>query len=406
VVILKAPVPRLPLFVALGLMLWGEAARAQESPPRELLNAILPQLVRKLPATKISFEVLAKAQTDRSCGLKPFAMKLTDDRNTRTFSVLADPGGSPAAPREVLARITRLAVDADGAERAYHPEDPYGEGVCRRISKPDGVALEGICALDPFASASIRIFLGANRLAKPELAAHWKDFWPLVREKKLKSFDLQALAGREVPGGYYLFYWKERNLTAVFTRNVIPMTRDGYPCVRGPESRHPGYFVAATSLKREASERADGCAPGRYLDAEQIPFFVLPGASFGQVNLGDIVVGYLTIGAQERIVFGIAGDMGPFDQFGEGSVAFNRALLGSSAVVMNSMNAKALHIDLARKGEGALAILVLGGTRHLLRGDYSRAAIERVGREQFARWNGGTGLARLKTCIAQAPVNQ
>jgi hypothetical protein len=326
----------------------------------------------------------------------------------RSFSVLVDPQEqSPLAPRQMLARITRLTVDADGAERAYHPGDPYGEGVCRPTA---GGALEGVCALDPFASAGIRIFHGAKRLNRkndPELAREWKAMWPRIRDKKLRSFDLAALAGRDVPGGYYLFYWKARNLTAVFSRYIIPATTDGYPCVRGAESRHPGYFVAATSLTRESAVRADGCAPARYLDAEAVPFFVLPGGRFGAIRIGDIVVGYLRIGAEERLVFGVAGDTGPFDQFGEGSIAFNRALLGASGVVMNVKSVNALDIDLSRRGrEGTLAVLILGGTRDLLRGNYSRENIERIGRAQFARWNGGGDPARLKACIAEAAANR
>jgi hypothetical protein len=408
VVIASRFVLRLLLIVPPGLLLSAPAVCAQDAPPRELLDALLPQLVRKLPATRISFEPASDANIDQRCGMPPFKMTMAREDKSRSYSILASRKESSGPPKDVLVRITRLAVDADGAGRAYHPEDPYGEGICKEVRQSDGaVELDGICALDPFASASIRIFLGPKRLSKtsePELAREWKDFWPQIRDRRLKSFDLEKLAGRQVPGDYYLFYWKERNLTAVFTRNVIPTSRDGYPCVRGPETRRAGYFVSATTHTRAADERPDGCAPDRYLDAEQIPFFVLPGASFGQVNLGDIVVGYLKTGAKEKVVFGIVGDIGPFDQFGEGSIAFNRSLLEDWSVVMNSKNANALDIDLRDKAERALAILVLGGTRDALYGDYSLGNIMRIGIQELASW-GGTDLQRLRACVAAAKVN-
>ena len=45
---------------------------------------------------------------------------------------------------------------------------------------------------------------------------------------------------------------------------------------RSRESRHPGYFVAATTLTLPGPVRPDGCEPLSYLDAAEIPFFVLP----------------------------------------------------------------------------------------------------------------------------------
>src|SRR5262249_13428336 len=110
------------------------------------------------------------------------------------------------------------------------------------------------------------------------------------------------------------------------------------------------------------------------------------------------------------VIYGVAGDTGPFDQFGEGSIAFNKQLLDDSQVVMNSKSIEALDIDLnaLAKGEpGTLAILILGGTKHLLDGNYSLPNIETVGRAQFASWGrkGGHALDRLNACVAAAPVN-
>ena len=71
---------------------------------------------------------------------------------------------SAPAPKQMLVRIQRLSVDADGSERAYHPEDPSGRGVCTRERGPDGKEkLTGICALDAFSSGGLRLYVDANK---------------------------------------------------------------------------------------------------------------------------------------------------------------------------------------------------------------------------------------------------
>src|SRR5262249_36440443 len=159
--------------------------------------------------------------------------------------------------------------------------------------------------------------------------------WPLIRDRVLKPVDLTPFVGPGGPEGYYLFYWKERNLSVFLSRPIIPAALDGYPCIHGADSRYPGYFVSATTLLQRGTVQPDGCTPAQYIDSEQIPFVVLPGPNLGEVELGDIVVGQLRIGSRVRIAYGIAADTGPFDQFGEGSIAFNQKLLGRSDIIMN-----------------------------------------------------------------------
>jgi hypothetical protein len=411
--------PAFSIFTALCLV--PAAASAQDIPPRELLEKIIPQLPPPLPPAKISFRPLPGAGADERCRMQNFEMvlKREDAGAPNKYSVLLNrqPEDASAAPRQLLAMITRLAVDADGSERAYHPEDPYGKGLCeRRMDAGGKVALSGVCALDDFAPSGIRVFLEDKRArltdpskppkeGVPSLADAWKDVWPLIRDRKLKSHDLKTVAPG-APEGYDMFYWKERKLTALTKRAIIPSTRDGYPCLRGPESRHPGYFVAATTLTRPGAVRADGCTPSRYIDASEIPFFVLPGGDFGHIEIGDIVIGHFKSDRAERVAFGIAADAGPIEQFGEGSIAFNQILRGKSGEpVMNVKDVNALDIDSAfLKGENAtLAILVLGGTKKRLNGNYLRENIEAIGREELARWNGGgeRPTERLNACVAK-----
>jgi Fungal chitosanase of glycosyl hydrolase group 75 len=167
-----------------------------------------------------------------------------------------------------------------------------------------------------------------------------------------------------------------------------------------------------TTLKQRAEVRADGCAPERYIDAQHIPYFVLPGRPFGDIDVGDVVVGHFKVGVLERLVFAIAADTGPFDKLGEGSIAFNQKLLGSPDRPFNMKSAYALDISLAKlaakRGEPArLAVLILGGTRHLFNDSYSREKVETIGRQKFARWAGGdaNATARLNACVALAKAN-
>jgi len=414
-----------PALLFTTLCLVPAQARAQDIPPRELLDKIIPQLPKPLPPAKVSFRPTS-AGADDSCRMQNFEMVLQRENGgaPNKYSVLLNPQpqGGAVTPRQLLAVIPRLAVDADGSERAYHPEDPYGQGVCeRRRDVGDKITWRGACALDDFSPSGIRVFLEAQRAqllnpskppkpGVPSLAEAWKDVWPLIRDRKLKSYDLKSVAPH-APGGYDMFYWKERKLTALTKRAIIPSTHDGYPCVRGPESRNPGYFVAATTLTQPGPVRADGCEPLSYLDAAEIPFFVLPGGNFGQIEIGDIVIGHFKTPTEEHIAFGIAGDAGPIEQFGEGSIAFHLALRGKAGQpVMNVNDVNALDIDPAfLKGENAkLGILVLGGTKKRLNGNYSRENIEKIGREELARWNGGGERLseRLNACVAKTKPAQ
>lgn len=402
----------LALFL-IASILAARFAAAQDLPPKDVLEKIIPQLQEPLTAARIVFRP-KPVSADPLCGMRSFEMTLErdDTSSPNKYSVALDPRqGNRGAPREILAVIDRLAVDADGAARAYHPEDVYGKGVCTKTNN----AWRGICALDSFASSGIRIFEGASRVKFPspsrqpeeveKAATRWKEFWALIRARKLKSIDFKKIGGLETPEGYRMFYWPSQNLSAFFKAAIIPHTKDGYPCLRNAGERAPGYFIAATTLTQKGEVRADGCAPGRYIDALDIPFFVLPGGSVGGAEIGDIVIGVYRNDRVERIAYGIAADAGPIEQFGEGSVAFNQILLGQTKnPVMNIDDVNSFHISAERlkKDNATLAILVLGGTKQKLNGNYSRANIERVGRAALAQWNGGGAITRrLNACLRQ-----
>ena len=392
-------------FLPFGCLLAAISAApaSADMPPLDLLRTIAGRLEGRVPTppppTAITFTPESGAASE-TCGLSPHTMTLSRGTFARRYAVLLDRKGT--APRDLFAIVNRVTVDADGSARAYHPDDPEGAGICRKVAGANGaVALEGVCALDKFSSGRLYLFRGADKLQKPDLAPAYAEIWPLIRDRKLKPVSLSEVVP-EAPKNYHFFHWREKNLTAFFKRTIIPLTKDGYPCVHDAASRAPGYFVAATSLTHEGRPvRADGCAPAHYIDAEEVPFFVLPGGPLGDMKIGDVVIARLQAGGADRLAFGIAADIGPIHNFGEASIAFNQALLGKSGeIAMNVRDVWAL--DIANKPVG---VLVLGGTRHLFKGDYSRANVEAVARAAFARWGGADPLRRLDACAAAARPN-
>jgi len=402
------------------LAAFAAPACAQDVPPPDILNRIIDGLGRAVPRQPPVFERADAGTPDPACGLQAFGMTLVKGTSRqRRYAVLAD----GATPKQMLVRISRLSVDADGSERAYHPDDPSGRSVCTREKGANGKEkLAGICALDAFSSGGLRLYTGATQIPlmtkanganalNPDFDREWKSIWAQIREKKLKAFTLESLTARSVPAFYYLFYDGARKTTALLKNNIIPADRAGYPCLHGSESRYPGYFVAATTLQKSgAKARGDGCTPSSFIDAETVPFFVLPHAATGGIAVGDIVIGHLKTAQGERLVYGFAADIGPPGRFGEASYAFARMLRNDvPEAPMNVVDVYKADIGPSwlRANGASLSILVLGGTKALLRGDYSKENVERVGREEFTKWNGGDAAPtrRLNACVAQAKEN-
>jgi hypothetical protein len=397
------------------LLGWPAAgAGAQEKPGDADLASIIEQLSsHHREGSRVAFVDVDPAMSP-SCRMKAAAMKVSRGTDSRSFPVLVDNTSGPAGVRQMFAKLGRISVDADGAGRAYHAEDPFGE-----CSTPPDQPSRRICAIDNFSDAGMRLFLGAARLKHadpksqtadtPAFLPNWRDLWPLIRDRKLVPLPLKSIGAPEGPRDFNLVYWKERNLTFAFNTKIVPATNKGYPCRFGPESEHSGYFISATTFKKASPTRADGCKPAQYLDSEKVPFLVVPTEKFGGIGLGDIAIGFLKTPAGLHIAYGIAGDTGPYDQFGEGSIAFNKALLDDHRQIENGKDVDSLDINLAEPRtqhlEGAsMAVLLFGGTRRLLGGDYSEANIRKVGEAQLKRWNakasGGEG--RLDACLDAA----
>ena len=406
----------LPPILAVAILLGWPAtgANAQERPSDADLASIIEQLsAHHREGSRVEFVNVDPAMSP-SCRMNAAAMKVSRGTDSKAFPVLIDNHGGPSGVRQMFAKLGRISVDADGAGRAYHAEDPFGD-----CSPSADQPSRRICALDNFSDAGMRLFLGAARLKRadpksqtadaPAFLPNWRELWPLIRDRKLVPLPLKSIGAPEGPRDFNLIHWKERNLTFAFNTKIVPATHKGYPCRFGQESEYSGYFISATTFKKASPTRTDGCKPAQYLDSEKVPFLVVPTEKFGGIGLGDIAIGFLKTPAGLHIAYGIAGDTGPYDHFGEGSIAFNKALLDERRRIEDARDVDSLDIDLAEPHrqhlEGAsLAVLVLGGTRRLLGGDYSEANIRKVGEVQLKRWSAAVpgSEGRLNTCFDAA----
>jgi hypothetical protein len=391
------------------LFIWPGSGIAQDLPPN--LKAIVSQLDKKR-ATSVVFAPTGQT-TVPACGLAPFRVTLTRGPRNATYSVLSEPPDQ--ARRKTIFVVTDgLASDADGSPRAYHPEDPTGTGKCTLSRGQNGALVPSgpACALDSFSDGSLAVFKGTTMLKDGSLKDDWLQFWSLIRDGKLPSYDVAKVLGASLGYYYYFFYWKEKDMSAFFKDENFQRTAEGYPCVRGQASRYAGYFVSGTTLKHAGDHPgAEVAAPTeiappeclalRNIDSETVAFFVIPGGTLGDATIGDVVVARLKSQTGDRYVYGVAADEGPIGKFGEGSALFNQRLLGKSGPVMNVNGLNALDID-----KSNVAILILGGTRDLLKDDFSQSNVESVARAEFARWSANAEpTKRFEACAAAATVN-
>lgn len=247
-----------------------------------------------------------------------------------------------------------LAVNTDGAPNSYNPYDFRGrEKAINRLD--NGITIRS---------------LQDRRLSV---------------EEKVTIFNQWRDGDWVVPNGYRIT-WK----------NVIAATSGGKPCVfsAGP---HKGYFGSLTALKNGLpSDKAGECAFNDQLDQRFIPAIVLRGennplSSFG-ARTGDLVLA--TNPETGATVSAIVGDIGDGDRIGEGSVALNMALLGTTR--QPTTYQEALGLDTGRR---EMVVAVLPATRGFKRvRPYSPENIrQRV--EEWAAANGYGGLSELKTSV-------
>jgi hypothetical protein len=396
------------------------ASSQSDIPTAEMLDAMFPVLRHK-QSPPLPLQISLTRATDRaknpSCGLVPLNLVETKGNDTHTFKLLGAPESEQnAQPTVLLISLQRLTVDADGSRRTYHPEDPFGRGVCDRRTAP-GRPENSVCALDNLGNAGIRVFEGAQRIPlfrkaggniepNPDFANVWARVWAEIADRQPHWVDLNALFGQDAPSDIRLYYSKQSNAAAIFDSAIIPF-KDGVPCQHEAGARHE-YFVAATTPvpNVKSDPKQDACSTSSYLDSTQVPFFVLPGGVFQYLHVGDVVVAIAKVNDADRLVFGVVGDTGPNNQIGEGSILFARKLRRTDAEPKNSVDLGNLDIKVQNSIGmiSSLAILVLGGTAKDVGGNYSAENIEKVGGALLTKWT-NTLPGRLRTCADAATAN-
>ncbi len=89
------------------------------------------------------------------------------------------------------------------------------------------------------------------------------------------------------------------------------------PIIQGASDPYPGMYVSTTSLVNSAYASTN---PLRYVDSENVPFFVLPSAitTSNGIHLGDIGFVYNT--STHKGCYAVFADGGPAGSLGEGSI--------------------------------------------------------------------------------------
>ncbi len=223
--------------------------------------------------------------------------------------------------KNIILFKTPLRVNTDGSPMSYHPQDPLGSTK----------ALNNVCN-----AMAIRKIGSTKNLCFSSFSEAIGIF------KKFRDNDWV------VPQGFKITF-----------ANVIPPERkDGrdIPCIF-KSGKFEGYFGSLTALKNGLPAGQKGeCEADDQINPLKIPALVLVGGvnpvkAFG-ARVGDLLVAFnpktnLTVAA-------VIGDTGPPDNLGEGSVALNMKLLGTTTAPKKKSETFALNIE----GQGVLIAII------------------------------------------------
>jgi len=166
------------------------------------------------------------------------------------------------------------------------------------------------------------------------------------------------------------------NWWALVTDNGKP---SGNPVIQSKSDPAPGFYISTTSLEDPTKDRKD---PRRYVDAESINFFVLPGKLALGAKLGDFgVVIRPQVNDYEYAIFG---DVGPANKLGEGSIALAAAL----GIPSNPKSGGISH--------GLITVVFPGTTKGW---PLTQAQIDQNASALFANWG---GLDKARDCCPDA----
>ena len=180
-----------------------------------------------------------------------------------------------------------------------------------------------------------------------------------------KALDYLANAGR--PGAWY---------------GICTNKQTGEPLVQGPDDPAPGYYVSTTALNNAGAKAG---TPELYVDADTIPYIVLPGGRYSgfcttrKLRLGDVGLAYNRTNG--HLSYAQCCEVGPGRALGEGSIALARALeINANAKSGGTRKREILYLVFPGSGPGT---------------GLDPDEIEALARPLFEAWG---GLARLQAC--------
>jgi len=170
---------------------------------------------------------------------------------------------------------------------------------------------------------------------------------------------------------------KPGNWWALVTDNEKP---SGNPIVQSSSDPAPGFYISTTSLEDSSVDRED---PRRYVNAESVNFFVLPGKLGLGAKLGDL--GVIIRPDQSDYDYAVYADVGPASKIGEASIALADAL----GIPSSPKNGGTAH---------GIVYIVFPGSQQGW--PLSQAEIDQYGSTLFAKWG---GLEKAKDCFPDLP---
>jgi len=137
----------------------------------------------------------------------------------------------------------------------------------------------------------------------------------------------------DADGGPHAYHPKNTGLDALssagypdspYWKDILVTDGRGRPVIQGERDPAPGYFISRTAYEHREFLHTD---PRRYVDAETVPYVVVP----PQVRKGvrGVVLGCLAECINTRTgksMKGPVADIGPRNKIGEASIAMARAL--------------------------------------------------------------------------------
>lgn len=227
--------------------------------------------------------------------------------------------------KSVILFQTGLRVNTDGSPKSYHPQDPRGSTI----------ALNNVCNAIVVSRVGSSANLCFTHFGEAiGVFEHWRD----------SDF-------KTVPAGFRITW-----------QNVLPkVRRDGVdvPCIF-QSGDFKGFFGSMTALKNGLTADKGECDQDDQVNPLAVPALVLVGGTNVVRNFGARVGDLLVAFNPKTQIFSAAviGDTGPPDNLGEGSVALNMRLRGTTIPPKNKADTFRLSID-----DAQVLIAIIPGSR-------------------------------------------